>query len=63
MDCYMTWAEFVGTCYGGLTDDDGHGELATDDDQISNVRVYPSDALSKHYDRPDWATHVCWYNK
>lgn len=63
-DCYMTWEKFVAACRGGaLTDDDGHGELATDEHYISSLRVHPSKALRNDYPRPDWATHVCWYNK
>jgi hypothetical protein len=62
--CYMTWEKFVGYCTGSaLTEDDGHGELATDDHHVSNVRVYVGDAIRSDYDRPTWATHVCWYNK
>lgn len=61
-DCYMTWEKFVAYCHDGtLTDDHGHGTLATDDDHVSNVRVHPGDALHDSYVRPDWATHVCWY--
>jgi hypothetical protein len=63
-DRYMAWADFVDTCRdGGFTDDDGHGELADGDKHVSNVRVYPSTAVSANYVRPDWATHVCWFNK
>jgi len=63
-DCYMTWEAFVATCEsGGFIDDDGFGELATADHHVSNVRVHPSGALDQSYTRPDWATHVCWYNK
>lgn len=63
-DCYMTWEEFVYGCEStALTDYDGFGELATADHHVSNVRVDPSDALDESYVRPDWATHVAWYNK
>ena len=71
-DCRMTWEDFVGACQsGGFTNDDGCGELATvncDPDgrvqvYVSSVRVYPGDALDKRYERPEWATHVVWYNK
>lgn len=62
--CYMPWEEFVSCCETNtLTDDDGHGELATKDHHVSNVRIFPGDAIDKNYVRPDWATHVCWYNK
>jgi hypothetical protein len=64
-DCYMAWADFVDACRaGGFTDDDGHGELATDDRHVSNIRIYPNEAIrGDNYSRPDWATHVIWYNK
>jgi hypothetical protein len=63
-DCYMPWGEFVDCCRSNaFTDDDGHGELATDDHHVSNIRVYPSEAIGDGYVRPDWATHVVWYNK
>lgn len=62
-DCRMAWDDFVASCRaGGLTDDDGHGELATDA-RVSNIRIYPGEALSVSYVRPNWATHVVWYNK
>ena len=63
-DCRMPWWDFVESCRAlALTDDDGFGELATDDRHVSNVRVYPSEALGTTYDRPRWATHVVWYSK
>jgi len=63
-DCYMTWQSFIGTCEsGGFVDDDGFGELATADLQVSDVRIQPSEARDLGYVRPPWATHVCWYNK
>ncbi len=63
-DYYVTWEAFVETCQsGGFVNDDGFGELATADRQVSNTRVHPSDALDPSYSRPAWATHVCWYNK
>lgn len=62
--CYMPWAKFVACCESnGITDDDGFGELATTDHHVSNLRVHPRDALDKNYVRPDWATHINWYNK
>jgi hypothetical protein len=61
---YMTWEKFVACCQSGaLTDDDGFGELATADHQVSDVSVDPSDAIDGSYARPNWATHVCWYNR
>jgi len=62
--CYMPWKEFVSCCEtNAFTSDDGFGELATTDHHVSDVRVHPRDALDESYVRPDWATHVCWYNK
>jgi hypothetical protein len=63
-DCYLTWDKFIACCQGGaLTDAHGHGELATEDHHVSNVRIVPSEALSESYVRPDWATHVRWYDR
>lgn len=63
-DCYMPWAEFVASCRANaFIDDDGFAELATEDHHVSDVRLYPSDAIREDYKRPDWATHVCWYNR
>ncbi len=62
LECYVPWDEFVASSRSGtIVDDDGHGELATDDHHVANVRVLPSDALDPSYVRPDWATHVIWY--
>jgi hypothetical protein len=61
--CYMTWEEFVASCQGNtLRNEDGFGKLATADHHVSNLRVDPSGTFGAHF-RPDWATHVCWYNK
>jgi len=57
----MTWADFLEGVEGGMLDDyDGFGELATAD-AVSRVEVNPSDAADLV--RPDWATHVVWYNR
>jgi hypothetical protein len=62
--CHMPWEDFVANCRAtAFTDDDGFGVLATHNLRISNIRVYPSEALHRGYDRPSWATHVVWYNK
>jgi hypothetical protein len=62
-DCHLTWDDFITSCRAtAFTDDDGHGALATAD-RVSNIRVCPSDAMSERFVRPDWATHVYWYNK
>jgi hypothetical protein len=48
----MTWEEFSEDVDGGmLIDYDGFGELATGD-RVSTIKV-----------RPEWATHVLWYNR
>jgi hypothetical protein len=64
---HMTWEAFLERIDSGMfTDDDGFGELATSD-QYSNVTIHPSDVdgelARSEYNRPDWATHVVWYNK
>ena len=60
----MTWGGFVAGCRGNtLRDSDGYGELATADHHVSNLRIEPSGTFGARYVRPDWATHVCWYNK
>jgi len=62
--CYMTWEDFVAGCRGNtLRDSDGYGELATADHHVSDLRIVPSGTFGARYVRPDWATHVCWYNK
>lgn len=62
-DDLMTWQEFMDAVEGGFfIDYDGYGELATAD-SVSDVRVYPSEAGHPSYRRPEWATHVCWYNR
>jgi hypothetical protein len=63
-NCYMLWQSFIDACESGaFIDDDGFGELATADLQVSNVLIQPSEARDLGYVRPSWATHVCWYNK
>jgi hypothetical protein len=57
----MTWEDFVDNVEcGGFIDYDGYGELAMAT-QVSNVTICPSDV--EGFVRPDWATHVLWYNK
>jgi hypothetical protein len=45
---------------GGFIDYDGYGDLATET-ECSNIEIYPSQAFK--YEIPEWATHICWYNK
>ncbi len=61
---FMTWEKFVADCRDGyLMDHDGLGELAPNEQSVSNVNISPSEALHADYCRPSWATHVRWYNK
>lgn len=61
--CLMTWDDFVQSCQSNaFIDDDGFGELATAT-HVSDVSVSPSQAVCSDYNRPQWATHVSWYNK
>lgn len=54
-DCLMTAQEYIEDADNGfLTCDDGNGYWATEK-MISNVSCTKS--------QPEWATHVCWYNK
>lgn len=54
-DCLMTVEEFNDSEDSGLiTIDDGDGYYATSD-MVSDISCFN--------DKPDWATHVCWYNK
>lgn len=68
----MTWKEFVdGVRTLSITDDDGHGEFATEHD-CSTISVTPGELDEMLDGAPDafypdppfrWATHVVWYNK
>lgn len=55
LDCLMTAEEFMDyEDSGAIIPDDGHGYWATDK-QVSKVSCWA--------EKPEWATHVCWYNK
>jgi len=57
----MTLEEWLECCEDELLiDDDGWGYLATKTKE-SNISISPSDR--HHFDFPEWATHICWYNK
>jgi hypothetical protein len=60
---HMTWEHFK-ECVdsGGFIDYDGYGDLATAD-QCSNVTISPSKLSDGKWKRPEWATHVVWYNR
>jgi len=65
--CLMTRDEFVlGVGSNAFTDDDGFGELATEN-QVSDEEIHPSWLVRPEgesgFNWPDWATHVLWYNK
>ena len=65
-DCLMTinsWMEGVRS--GLFVDYDGYGDLATANHK-SNLEIVPSTVTNnknKNWTPPDWATHICWYNK
>lgn len=47
---------------GSFIDDDGTGYLMKGTELVSDVEFEPSAACCRAA-LPDWATHVCWYNK
>lgn len=54
-------SDFLGLVKDGfVSDDDGHGSLATDT-QVSNINISPS--MVSNYDFPEWCTHIMWWNK
>jgi hypothetical protein len=54
-ECLMSAEEFAEhEDSGGITDYDGHGYWATDK-KVSKVDCFCA--------KPEWATHVCWYNR
>jgi hypothetical protein len=56
----LSWDEFVDDVRNGMLEDfDGFGELATETD-VSDIAVSPSDL--KFFGRPEWASHVMWFN-
>lgn len=61
---HMTWDDFAESCEdGSFIDYDGDGHLATAD-KCSNITVLPSMLEDgSNWKKPDWATHVVWYNK
>jgi hypothetical protein len=57
--CMFTAEDFDQACSeGSFTNDDGTGYWATEASK-SSVEVRPSTRQNK----PDWATHVVWFNK
>jgi hypothetical protein len=60
---HMTWEDFLQSCQNNsFIDYDGFAELATAT-QVSDVSIRPSEAVHPDYKRPQWATHVVWYNR
>lgn len=58
---HMSWADFLQHVEdGGINDDDGSAELATET-HVSNVSV--GCVSARTLKKPEWATHVVWYNK
>jgi hypothetical protein len=54
-------ADFLQYADGGdFSDDDGCADLATAT-HVSNISV--SCCGAKDFKKPEWATHVVWYNK
>lgn len=58
---HMSWADFIQYTEGGdFNDDDGCADLATET-HVSTISVSCSSV--KTFKKPEWATHVVWYNK
>jgi hypothetical protein len=58
---HMSWSDFMQYVNGGdFNDDDGCADLATAT-HVSNISISCSGA--KDFNKPEWATHVVWYNK
>lgn len=56
------WDEFVEACLeGDLIDEDGFGELATET-EVSSRTINPS-RIVRGFRKPEWCTHVVWYNR
>lgn len=61
----MTIEEFIECCDNeSFIDDDGMGSWATETYYLPGHWIYPSDfTCGDRLDKPEWATHVVWYNK
>lgn len=60
--------EWVKMCEsGGFIDYDGHGNFAMQRGDLvwlaSHAKIYPSDITRLKLAKPDWATHVLWFNR
>jgi hypothetical protein len=59
---HLAWDDFVDNCLeGNFIDFDGFGKLATDT-HVSDVQIRPSQVV-RGFHKPDWVTHVVWYNR
>lgn len=59
--CHQSIADFREMLLSGFFNyDDGHGYYATND-AVSNEEIDFDDILN--YEIPNYATHICWYNK
>lgn len=62
-DCHMTWDDFVSSCESNsFIDYDGFGEFATAT-HVSDETIKPSEVVAPGFVKPEWVTHVVWYNK
>ena len=62
-ECKITIDKFIeGAKDEWLTDDDGYGYFATNN-EVSNKEVYFPYDWDEDVEFPKWATHVVWYNK
>jgi hypothetical protein len=61
----MTFEEFKDAVEDGVfIDDDGSGDWATSEGYYeTGPSVFPSDLSRENFVKPDWATHVMWYNR
>lgn len=60
-DDIMSLDDFVKCCTTGtFTDNDGHGNYATDD-KVTNIRIYPSHVIENKYLKE--FPKIVWYNK
>lgn len=58
---YEDWVECV-DC-SGFIDYDGHGYYATEDGHDKRLVLLPSHYKKGVNPKPDWATHVIWFNR
>ena len=62
-DDMYTLSEFNDLCNtNSFIDYDGFGHFATAN-EVSNIPICPSEMVTGSVKTPDWATHVCWFNR